>query len=72
MLNQLSANNVDGDRGTITYTQWLNEAGKLEADLTVTKLDDDRYWVVAPTPPTATSRLACAGTSTSATPSPPT
>jgi 4-methylaminobutanoate oxidase (formaldehyde-forming) len=47
MLNQLSANNVDGDRGTITYTQWLNEAGKLEADLTVTKLDDDRYWVVA-------------------------
>ena len=31
----------------ITYTQWLNEAGKLEADLTVTKLDDERYWVVA-------------------------
>jgi 4-methylaminobutanoate oxidase (formaldehyde-forming) len=47
MLNQLSANNVDGDHGTITYTQWLNETGRLEADLTVTKLDDDRYWVVA-------------------------
>ena len=33
--------------GRITYTQWLNEAGKLEADLTVTKLDDDDFWVVA-------------------------
>ena len=33
--------------GVITYTQWLNEGGKLEADLTVTKLDDERYWVVA-------------------------
>ena len=33
--------------GMITYTQWLNEGGKLEADLTVTKLDDERFWVVA-------------------------
>ena len=33
--------------GQITYTQWLNEGGTLEADLTVTKLDDDRFWVVA-------------------------
>ena len=32
---------VDGDAGMITYTQWLNEGGTLEADLTVTKLDDD-------------------------------
>ncbi|HNO66933.1 MAG TPA: aminomethyltransferase family protein, partial [Pseudomonadota bacterium] len=47
LLNYLSANQVDGPRGVITYTQWLNEAGKLEADLTVTKLDDERFWVVA-------------------------
>jgi 4-methylaminobutanoate oxidase (formaldehyde-forming) len=47
LLNRLSANNVDGEPGTITYTQWLNEAGTLEADLTVTKLTDDRFWVVA-------------------------
>ena len=47
MLNQLSANDVDGDPESITYTQWLNRAGTLEADLTVTKLDDDRFWVVA-------------------------
>ncbi len=47
ILNHISANNVNGDAGLITYTQWLNEGGKLEADLTVTKLDDDRFWVVA-------------------------
>jgi 4-methylaminobutanoate oxidase (formaldehyde-forming) len=47
LLNHISANNVDGPSGQITYTQWLNEGGTLEADLTVTKLDDDRFWVVA-------------------------
>jgi 4-methylaminobutanoate oxidase (formaldehyde-forming) len=47
ILNHLSANNVDAASGRITYTQWLNEAGKLEADLTVTRLGDARYWVVA-------------------------
>jgi glycine cleavage system aminomethyltransferase T len=47
LLERLSANHVDGDSGLITYTQWLNEGGTLEADLTVTKLDDDRFWVVA-------------------------
>ena len=46
-LNWISANDVDGQSGVITYTQWLNDLGKLEADLTVTKLDDERYWVVA-------------------------
>jgi glycine cleavage system aminomethyltransferase T/glycine/D-amino acid oxidase-like deaminating enzyme len=46
-LEQLSGNHVDGDAGVITYTQWLNEGGTLEADLTVTKLDAERYWVVA-------------------------
>ena len=30
----------------ITYTQWLNTQGRLEADLTVTKLADDRFFVV--------------------------
>jgi glycine cleavage system aminomethyltransferase T/glycine/D-amino acid oxidase-like deaminating enzyme len=46
-LNHISANDVDHERGIITYTQWLNEGGTIEADLTVTKLDDDRFWVVA-------------------------
>jgi len=47
LLEHLSANHVDGAPGVITYTQWLNNGGTLEADLTVTKLDDERFWVVA-------------------------
>jgi glycine cleavage system aminomethyltransferase T/glycine/D-amino acid oxidase-like deaminating enzyme len=47
LLDHISANSVDGEPGRITYTQWLNEGGTLEADLTVTKLGDDRFWVVA-------------------------
>jgi heterotetrameric sarcosine oxidase gamma subunit len=46
VLNYISANNVDSEPGTITYTQWLNERGLLEADLTVTKLDPERFLVV--------------------------
>ncbi len=46
VLNYASANNVDGKVNLITYTQWLNEAGKIEADLTVTKLDKEKYLVV--------------------------
>jgi heterotetrameric sarcosine oxidase gamma subunit len=47
VLERVSANRVDGQPGQITYTQWLNPAGTLEADLTVTKLADDRFWIVA-------------------------
>jgi len=45
-LNRISGNQVDGPPGVITYTQWMNEGGTLEADLTVTKLAEDRYLVV--------------------------
>ena len=45
-LNYLSANEVDGESGRITYTQWLNEAGTLEADLTVIKIDEQTFMVV--------------------------
>jgi 4-methylaminobutanoate oxidase (formaldehyde-forming) len=47
LLDRLSANNVDGEPGRITYTQWLNDSGLIEADLTVTKLGDENYLVVA-------------------------
>jgi len=47
VLNYISANEVDGAAGMITYTQWLNAGGTLEADLTVTKLADEKFWVVA-------------------------
>ncbi len=46
LLNRLSANEVATDTGMIVYTQWLNEGGTIEADLTVAKLGDERYWVV--------------------------
>jgi len=38
LLDRLSTAKVDGDVGRISYTQWLNRKGTLEADLTVTKL----------------------------------
>jgi len=46
-LERISANQVAAEAGRITYTQWLNEQGRLEADLTVTKLDDEQFFVVA-------------------------
>lgn len=46
-LNRLSTALVDDECGKITYTQWLNEQGFMEADLTVTKLQDDEFLVVA-------------------------
>jgi len=47
LLRWLSANDVGGETGQLTYTPWLNESGRLEADLTVTRLEDDVFWVVA-------------------------
>ncbi len=47
LLDQLSAGAVNGDPGVITYTQWLNTDGRIEADLTVTKLGEDDFLVVA-------------------------
>ncbi|MFO1122379.1 MAG: FAD-dependent oxidoreductase [Hyphomicrobiales bacterium] len=46
VLNRISANNVDVEPGRIVYTQWLNDRGGIEADLTVTRLAEDRFLVV--------------------------
>lgn len=46
VLNRISANNVDVEPGRIVYTQWCNERGGIEADLTVTRLADDKFMVV--------------------------
>ena len=46
VLNYISANDVDSKMNQITYTPWLNEDGKLEADLTVAKLAQEKYLVV--------------------------
>jgi 4-methylaminobutanoate oxidase (formaldehyde-forming) len=47
LLEHLSTARVNGPDGVITYTQWLGPDGRIEADLTVTKLADDRFLVVA-------------------------
>ncbi len=46
-LDWLSTNAVNGESGRTTYTQWLNEGGGIEADLTVTKLSEEKFFVVA-------------------------
>ncbi len=46
VLNHISCNNVDVAVGRIVYTQWLNERGGIEADLTITRLAEDRFLVV--------------------------
>jgi len=45
-LQKICANDVGVEPGRAIYTQWLNERGGIEADLTVTRLAEDKYWVV--------------------------
>ncbi len=46
VLNRICANDVSVPVGRMVYTQWLNESGTIEADLTVTREAEDRYLVV--------------------------
>jgi len=46
LMSRLSCNEVDVDPGRIVYTQWVNEAGGFEGDLTVTRLEQDKFLVV--------------------------
>ncbi|MEE8187663.1 MAG: FAD-dependent oxidoreductase [Kiloniellales bacterium] len=46
VLQRICANDVAVPPGKIVYTQWLNSRGGIEADLTVTRLAEDRYYVV--------------------------
>ncbi|GAX12215.1 sarcosine dehydrogenase [Fistulifera solaris] len=46
-LNRLSTANVNGPSGRITYTQWLTEKGFMAADLTIIKIDENNFMVVA-------------------------
>ena len=47
VLNRLSANDVDREVGRVVYTQWLDVRGGIVADVTVTKLADDRFVVIS-------------------------
>lgn len=45
-LNTISANQVDVPIGKAVYTQWCNDRGGIESDLTVTRTGEDEYLVV--------------------------
>lgn len=45
-LNNISANDVDVPVGKIVYTQWLNERGGIEADVTVTRIAPKVFLIV--------------------------
>ncbi len=47
VLSRLSANDVARETGRVVYTQWLNSAGGIVADVTVTRLGDEKFLVVA-------------------------
>lgn len=46
VLNQVCANNISVPVGKIVYTQWLNEEGKIEADLTITRTGKECFMIV--------------------------
>ena len=48
-LNWIAANNIDKPAGRLTYTQMLNSRGGIECDLTVSRLADDRFYIVTGT-----------------------
>jgi 4-methylaminobutanoate oxidase (formaldehyde-forming) len=47
VLNRICANNIDVVPGRVVYTQWLNERGGIEADLTVTRLAENAFMIVS-------------------------
>ncbi len=48
VLQRLSGNDVAVEPGGIVYTQWLNRHGGIEADVTITRLDENSFLVVTP------------------------
>jgi 4-methylaminobutanoate oxidase (formaldehyde-forming) len=48
-LNWLAVNNIDKPVGSVIYTQLCNSRGTIEADITVTRLAHDKYFLVTGT-----------------------
>lgn len=48
-LQRLAANDLDKPPGAVTYTQLCNGRGGIEADLTITRLTEDRFYIVTGT-----------------------
>jgi len=47
VLQRVSANDVAVEPGRIVYTQWLNEWGGIEADVTVTRVSEQEFLVLS-------------------------
>jgi 4-methylaminobutanoate oxidase (formaldehyde-forming) len=48
-LSWICANDVAREPGAVVYTQLLNSGGGVECDLTVARVDEDRYYIVTGT-----------------------
>lgn len=48
-LNYVCANNIDVPVGTVVYTECLNKRGGIECDFTVTRLAEDRFFIITGT-----------------------
>lgn len=46
LLQRVSDNNIDKPVGSAVYTQFLNARGGVEADVTVSRLGEERFWVI--------------------------
>ena len=46
-LNRICANNIAVPVGRCVYTQWCNETGTIEADLTVTRMAEDQFLILS-------------------------
>jgi glycine cleavage system T protein len=46
LLQRLTDNDIDKPIGSAVYTQVLNTRGGIEADVTVTRLGEDYFWVI--------------------------
>jgi len=46
VLQRVADNDIDRPVGSAIYTQFLNTKGGVEADLTITRLGEDRFWVI--------------------------
>lgn len=46
VLQKICGNNIDAPIGKVVYTQMLNERAGIEADLTVTRLKEDTFFII--------------------------
>ncbi len=47
VLQRICSADIDVAPGRMVYTHWLNDRGGIEADLTVTRMAEDQFWIVS-------------------------